>query len=838
MRTGTTATDEDGNMNQPRRFSTNNLREKSPLSRLNLRGKLTAGNMAITLLVVLVMGVYVYLRIQEGGRQLILRVEEDARSRAEEDYFRENREQAANLNAFFENMRGNTLIASDSIRSMLEDQKLVGNLYWDATTALRRLPNGSWDNSNSEVSSIFIPAAVELSDPLIQKLNLLKHSELVFPSILEGNPDIVAIYFGGEFKETVYFPNIDLANIVPPEFDVTGRGWYVSAVPENNPDLTVVWSAPYEDAALNGLVITTSAPIVDSLGRFQGVAAMDVQINRIVSLVANAKVGNTGYAFIVDNNNRLISLPDRGYEDFGITDESAMLSEIMDPAALPSASQEFLNFMESISSEDSGSFTITLNGSEKRVAFSGIPQVGYKLVFIAPAQELTTGGEIIAGQISQETRSTIYFSILLIAIVFIAATALSFAISNQLTAPLRTLNQAASEITKGNFEVKADVKSGDELESLAVTLNGMTDTVKDLISSLERRVQERTVDLEKEIQRGEKRGKQYAAIARVAQAITVQTNLRELLPQVAQVISDQFAYYHVGIFLNDALNQYAVLAAANSEGGKRMLARGHQLKIGTQGIVGFVIGARKPRIALNVGEDSVYFNNPDLPETKSEMALPLIDAGQVLGALDVQSLEPNAFSDEDLEALTILAELVSIAIQNAKLYEQMERSLSEAEAASRQIFRENWNRLAEDYKISGYRYTAGGAAPITIAEDGNGHSPETTDRKQVVVPILMRGLEIGELAVTIPKDETIKADQMDMIRAVADRVAVIAENARLFDETTRRAERERLVSDITTKIRGNNDPQAMIETAVRELREALKVSRVDIIPQKNKSPDR
>ncbi len=117
-------------------------------------------------------------------------------------------------------------------------------------------------------------------------------------------------------------------------------------------------------------------------------------------------------------------------------------------------------------------------------------------------------------------------------------------------------------------------------------------------------------------------------------------------------------------------------------------------------------------------------------------------------------------------------------------------------------------------------------------------SETSSNRKQVLVPINIRGEEIGELSVTIPKDDSIKADQMDMIRAVADRVAVIAENARLFGETTRRAERERLVSDITTKIRGTNDPQEMIQTAIHELREALKVSRVEVIPQKKKSPDR
>jgi GAF domain-containing protein len=400
------------------------------------------------------------------------------------------------------------------------------------------------------------------------------------------------------------------------------------------------------------------------------------------------------------------------------------------------------------------------------------------------------------------------------------------------------LNDAAGEIIKGNFNTRVEVNSRDELETLATTLNTMTDTVKDLVSSLEQRVSERTFELQKANLEGEKRGKQYEAIAKVAQAISTQKNLQELLPQITEVISEQFGFYHVGIFLNDAMNKYAQLAAANSAGGNRMLKRGHQLKVGEQGIVGYATGMKRPRIALNVGDDSVYFNNPDLPETRSEVALPLLEAGNVLGALDVQSTEPNAFTDKDLEALNILAELVSIAIQNAKLYEKMDRSLAEAEAASRQFFRENWNRLADEYRIAGYRYTAGGAAPLSAIESADESSPASSDKKQVQVPIIMRGQEIGELSVSIPKNENIKADQMDLIKAVADRVAVIAENARLFDETTRRAERERLVTDITTKIRGTNDPQAMIETAIKELRDALKVSRVEIVPQKNKSMDR
>jgi len=818
------------------RFSIQNMLANSALGNLNLRGKLTVGNMAITILVVAVMGLYIYLRIQDASRQLISSVEENARARAEEDLFITNREQAFLLDSFFENMSSNTLIAASSIQNILNNEVLGDNSQWDANEALIRLPSGSWDNENSETASIFIPSNAALTSRLATKLNLLKRSELVFPSILSGNPDIVAIYFGGESKETFYYPNIDLANIVPPDFDVTGRGWYIAAQPSNNPNRNVVWSAPYEDAALNGLVITTSAPVIDSRNRFQGVAAMDVQITRVIDLVANVQIGETGYAFMIDNNNRLISLPETGLTDFGITDENATLSEIIDPAALPSAAPEFFEVMNRITQEDQGIFSANLNGTERIVAFHNIPQVAYKLVFIVPSAELFLGREIITEQIARETSSTINFSILLIAVVFVLAAAASFTISNTLTAPLQPLNRAAGEIIKGNFNTKVEINSRDELETLATTLNRMTETVRDLVSSLEQRVSERTTELQIAIQEGERRGKQYEAIARVAQAISTQKNLQDLLPQITQVISEQFGFYHVGIFLNDTVNKYAMLVAANSPGGRRMLNRGHQLKIGEQGIVGYVTDTKRPRIALSVGEDAVYFNNPDLPETQSEMALPLLEAGNILGALDVQSTEVNAFSDKDLEALSILAELVSIAIQNAKLYEQMDRSLAEAEAASRQFFRENWNRLAEEFKIAGYRYTAGGAAPLNFTESADS-AVDSSTRKQVNVPIIMRGQEIGELSVAVPKDETIKADQMDLIKAVADRVAVIAENARLFDETTRRAERERLVTEITTKIRGSNDPQEMIQTAIHELREALKVSRVEVIPQKKKSPD-
>src|SRR6266540_2376054 len=186
--------------------------------------------------------------------------------------------------------------------------------------------------------------------------------------------------------------------------------------------------------------------------------------------------------------------------------------------------------------------------------------------------------------------------------------------------------------------------------------------------------------------------------------------------------------------------------------------------------------------------------------------------------------------------LSLLANQVSLAIENARLFDETRRALTESEAVSRQTTREAWRSLPIDQNLLGYRYTLTGASPldkpVAITEPGNGKGKsrqmETT---QIVVPIELRGETIGTLVVQAPASGEIDQDQLDLIKAVAERVAISAENARLFDETTRRAERERTVSDITSKIRSGNDPQTMIQTAIEELRNALGASRVEVVPQ-------
>ncbi|MFH2103877.1 MAG: GAF domain-containing protein [Chloroflexota bacterium] len=362
-----------------------------------------------------------------------------------------------------------------------------------------------------------------------------------------------------------------------------------------------------------------------------------------------------------------------------------------------------------------------------------------------------------------------------------------------------------------------------------LSVQNMVDALSHERAMLEGRVLERTTELEESNKHNARRALQFQAIDRVARAITSIRSLNDLLPEITRLISEQFDYYHVGIFLNDDASQYTVLSASNSEGGIKMLERKHRLKVGEQGIVGYAAGTGKPRIAIDVGEDAVFFDNPDLPETRSEMAIPLRAGDQIMGVLDVQSRDEVAFSEEDIEVLSTLGEQVGLAIENARLFDMTSRSLAEAESIYRLQLQQSWKRLASEQTAAGYRYTLTGVTPLEnplVPSSAEAGQPGL----QLVVPINLRGENIGSLIIQSASARVWSEDELDLINAIADRVAISAENARLFEETTRRADRERAVTDITSKIRATTDPDAMITSAIEELKSVLGATTVRVRP--------
>jgi DNA-binding LacI/PurR family transcriptional regulator/GAF domain-containing protein len=449
----------------------------------------------------------------------------------------------------------------------------------------------------------------------------------------------------------------------------------------------------------------------------------------------------------------------------------------------------------------------------------------------------------------------------------------------------------------------------------------------------------------------------------------------ELIQQVVDLVQERLGLYYAGLFLVDeegaeakSGGKWAVLRAGTGEAGRQMLEQGHRLEVGGESMIGWCVANKQARIALDVGEEAVRFDNPFLPETRSELALPLVSRGQAIGALTIQSTQEAAFSDEDISVLQTMADQLANVIQNARLFEeqqrassllsvrvgeldllneigrridespevsdllrwvaghlpsamqfskecvaaielegqvhgaseaislpcqmvgglrvggerigqvtvaytgehefrdeesallgdvvrrlsgyvenrrlfeQMQDALREVEATQRRYLEQAWSGYMQSAKATAYETEIPGREPLgdvllpevqqvveqrgVMAVTGDGGAAE--ERSALVAPITLRGLIIGALGVHDENARQWTEEEIVLIEAVAERVALAAENLRLLDETQRRAARERLIGEVTGRVRETLDMDTVLKVAVRELRQSLGLPEVVI----------
>ena len=364
------------------------------------------------------------------------------------------------------------------------------------------------------------------------------------------------------------------------------------------------------------------------------------------------------------------------------------------------------------------------------------------------------------------------------------------------------------------------------LQQINKSLDNTNQQLMELQTNLEQRVKERTGELEQANQKIQRRVDQFEIITQIFRFISSIQNLDVLLQKITSVISQQFNFYHVGIFLIDANKEYAVLHAANSTGGQKMLARNHRLRVGSEGIVGFATDRGQARIALDVGADAVYFDNPDLPETRSEVALPLKFGNAIIGALDIQSTEPNAFSNDDVAVFIVLADQLAIAIQNARSLEQARTAASEAEVISRQLVGQVWSNIKSLTPVVGYRFD--GTKPEPLTQQVNEEQAET-QKEAYSIPVQLRGESIGRLRIKPAIDgHQWSEDEIAIIRATAERVALAAENARLILESQKSAAKEQVIGEISSKIGSSINLDNILQTTLREMGRILPGAEISI----------
>ncbi len=428
----------------------------------------------------------------------------------------------------------------------------------------------------------------------------------------------------------------------------------------------------------------------------------------------------------------------------------------------------------------------------------------------------------VAGALNRMVKaqqSTGQYWIVLSTLAVIFAALVSWLAFRGIVRPVKHLITDVEKITEGDLSPIQALEQKDEIGDLSRAFSMMTNWLRESHENLERRVEERTRDLEK-------RTNQIQVAAEVARDITTNRDLESLLNHTVTIIPERFGFYHAGIFMVDVRGEFAVLRAATQETGQEMLRLGHKLRIGETGLVGHVCFSGEPRIALDVGEDAVHFKNPHLPLTRSEIALPLKSGEKMIGALDVQSIEAAAFDQESIMILQVMADQLATAIENTNLLQELQGNIRELERLSGSLVRSAWQKTRQSKDIIGYQYDGLIVEPIY-------HQAEMIDQEAtptaapISLPLQIRDQSIGSLDIW-PSHESLSIDELDLVKKISNRISQILENARLFEESQNRAEREKLTTEITAQLRASTDPQAMLETAVTELRKALNAKHAQI----------
>jgi GAF domain-containing protein/HAMP domain-containing protein len=396
---------------------------------------------------------------------------------------------------------------------------------------------------------------------------------------------------------------------------------------------------------------------------------------------------------------------------------------------------------------------------------------------------------------------------------------------NQLITPsLTNLRAAIQAASRGDFNHAVDAaERGDEIGAVGAAFVDMRVQIRNLLDDLEARVAARTRDI--------------SATQDISRYAATQHNLQTLLDQVVQLIVERFPnIYHAQIFLIDSERLYAVLRASTGEPGKQLLARGHRLAVGSVSVIGQVIDQKQTIIARDTTTSQVHRRNEFLPDTHAELAIPLRVGDQIIGSLDVQSKFRNAFAADEVSILETMADQIAVAIENARLYQESVRRLEDIERANREATMSTWREyiygqrqrqlLSEAGTSTGEDLSDLRRRAIALGQIVAGE-PTSHNTIPVAVPIQLRGQTLGAVEWELPLDD-MNDNKLQLAQELANRLAVSLENARLFEESQRATERERIVNSIAAKLTPQTEVSEILQTAVREVGQALRAPQVSI----------
>lgn len=372
---------------------------------------------------------------------------------------------------------------------------------------------------------------------------------------------------------------------------------------------------------------------------------------------------------------------------------------------------------------------------------------------------------------------------------------------------------------------------------------------------------------------------QFETAAEIARDISSSLNLDELLQKAVDLIRTRFNFYHASVFLKDLPGEYVMIREATGEAGNQLKRAGHKLAVGSKSVVGFVAGEGTPLIVNDTTRDATYYANPLLPHTRSEAAIPLKVGDRIVGVLDVQSEHLYAFAEDSLRTLQILADQLAIAVVNTELFAETQEHLAQhrllhhitTTAASGTTLDE-----ALQSAVNGLQVTLGGdrvsilltdrdkkylevkaavgyagnvfdlRIPIgsgitgwaaahrkslrvnNVLQDSRYIEASSNTRSEMAIPLLYRSELLGILNVESEQLAAYAENDEELLGTLGGSLAAIIANARLLEQIRGQAERERILFEITDKIRRTTDIDTILATTASELTRAVGASRARI----------
>lgn len=393
--------------------------------------------------------------------------------------------------------------------------------------------------------------------------------------------------------------------------------------------------------------------------------------------------------------------------------------------------------------------------------------------------------------------------------------------------PVQELTAAVKRIAQADWTHPGEAEASlsftplerdDEIGELSRAMAVMTDRLRESHTNLAERVAERTRDLEQ-------RNLQIQVAGQVARDIASMRDLESLLFQAVTLIRERFGFYHASLFLNDPQGEYTILRASTGEAGRVMLQQGHRLKIGEVGMVGYAASTGEVRVALDVNKDSQHVKNPLLPLTRSEAALPLRVAGMVIGVLDVQSAaspeQEAAFDESSVAVLQVLADQLAIAIQNARLLEDMQANLQEMQTIYGHATQQAWTQFLQGRSTLGYEFDGVHLIPIQATDDrrqmAKGHPTNpATPGEPFSIPLRVRGMQVGTLDIWPPEGPMSEAE-VYLLASISSRLSQVLESARLYEDAQARTAREQTLNRLVASVARALDSEEVLQVAAEQL---------------------